>query len=123
MNIGHDECIFRKYIFSTEAWTGPDGETLLIPKDECIGIIIYDFHSREFVFGFAWDDISNADTKRINYLRSYKAYMDKDASKLLRNGVALKKDLSRGGGVLLWCFLSTGIPKINKDIGSMITLF
>ena len=44
-NIGHDECIFRKYIFSTEAWTGPDGETLSIPKDEGIGIMISDFQS------------------------------------------------------------------------------
>ena len=61
--------------FSTEACTGPDGENLLIPKDECIGIMIYDFHSREFGFGFAWDDISNADMKRINYFISYKAYM------------------------------------------------
>ena len=60
--------------------------------------MIYDFQSREFGFGFAWDDISDADMKRINYFRSYKAYMDKDASKLLRNGGALKKYLSRGGG-------------------------
>ena len=42
MNIGHDECIFKKYIFP-KSWTGHDGETLFIPKDKGIGIMIYIF--------------------------------------------------------------------------------
>ena len=86
MNIGHDECIFRKYIFSTEAWTGPDGETLLIPKYEGIDLMISNFQSREFGFGFPWDHILDADLKIINYFRSDKAYVDKDAAKILKIG-------------------------------------
>ena len=53
INIGHDECIFKQYIFSPNLQTGTDGETLFIPKYEIIGIMIYAFHSREFGFGFA----------------------------------------------------------------------
>ena len=85
----------RAIHFYPRSWTDLDRETLLIPKDEGIGIIISSFQSREFGFGFSWDDLSDDDLKRINYFRSDKAYMDKDAAKLLRNEIALKKDLSR----------------------------
>ena len=81
--------------FSPKSWAGPDGETSFIPKNEGIGIMVYAFHSREFGFGFSWDDLSDSYLKRINYFRADKAYMDKYASKLLRNGITLKKDLSR----------------------------
>ena len=76
-------------------WTRPYDKTLLITKDEYIYIIISDFKSREFGFGFAWDDISDADLKRINYFKAEKSYMDKDATSLLQNWSALKKDMSR----------------------------
>ena len=69
--------------FSTEACTGPDGENLLIPKDECIGIMIYDFHSREFGFGFYWDNFSDADLKRINDFISEKANTDTNSANIL----------------------------------------
>ena len=51
-------------------WLGPDGETLLIPKDEGICIMISAFQSRGFGFWFAWDDLSDADLKRINDFRA-----------------------------------------------------
>ena len=95
MNIGHDECIFKQYIFSPKSWKVPDGETLLVPKYEGIGIMISDFQSRNFDFGFSWDDLSDAYLNIINYFRSDKAYTNKDSAKLLQNGSALKKYMSR----------------------------
>jgi hypothetical protein len=29
---GHDECIFKQYTLSKKSWTGPSGETVLVPK-------------------------------------------------------------------------------------------
>ena len=86
---------FQAITFSPKSWTGTYGEILLIPKDEGIGIIISDFQSREFGFGFSWGDISDADLKRINDFRSEKSSTDKDSAKLIRNGSSLKKDTSR----------------------------
>ena len=80
---------------SPKLWTDTGEETLSVYKDEGIRIMISGFQSREFGFGFSWDDLSDDDLKRINYFISDKAYMDKYASKLLRNGITLKKDLSR----------------------------
>ena len=57
--------------------------------------MISSFQSREFSFGFSWDYLSDDDLNRINYFRSEKTYMDKDAAKLLWNGSALKQNLSR----------------------------
>ena len=99
--------------FSPKLWTGTNGETLLIPKDEGIGIMISAFQSREFDFGFAWDDISDADMNRINDFRADKSYMDKDAAKILRNGSALKKDLPREDNHFVVLF-SMKIPKIIR---------
>ena len=44
--------LYSSNTFSPRSWTGPDGKILLIPKDEGTGIIISDFQSREFGFGF-----------------------------------------------------------------------
>ena len=41
-----------------------------------------------------WDDLSDADLRRINCFRAEKAYMDKDAAKILQNGIPIKKYLS-----------------------------
>ena len=43
--ICHDECV-KAIHFSSKSWTGPYGETLLVPKDEGMGIIISYFQSR-----------------------------------------------------------------------------
>ena len=51
ISFGHDECIFRQYIFTGSAWSGPRGEQAIIPKDEGNGIMISAFQSREFGFG------------------------------------------------------------------------
>ena len=90
--------------FSPKSWTGPDGETLLIPKYEGTGITISAFHSREFGFGFAWDDLLYANLNKINDFRADEAYMDKYSAKLLRNGSAPKKDISREDNNVLVLF-------------------
>ena len=59
-------------IFSPKLWTVPDGETLLVTKYKGIGIMISGIQSREFCFGFAWDDISDADLMIINDFREDK---------------------------------------------------
>ena len=69
--------------FYPESWTGPDGEILFIFKYEGIGIMLSAFQSREFGFGFAWDDLSDSDPIIINYFRADKAYTDKDSAKSL----------------------------------------
>ena len=43
LTFGHDECIYKQFIFSNKAWVGPNGETVLIPKDKGIGIMISAF--------------------------------------------------------------------------------
>ena len=87
--------MYIQEFFSPKSWKGPDVETLLIPKDEGMGIMISAFQQREFGFGFAWDDLSDADLKRISDFRAENSYTDKDSAKILQNGSALKKDLSR----------------------------
>ena len=81
--------------FSPKSWKGLDGKKLLIPKDEGTGIMISPFWSRVFGFGFAWDDLSDADLNIINDFRAEKAYIDTDDVKLLRNGNFLDKYMSR----------------------------
>ena len=108
--------------FSPRSWTGPDGETLLIPKDEGIGIMISYFQSRELCFRFAWGDLSDADLKIIKKLREDKAYMDKDSANPLQNGSA-PRNICQENTFIWWYFLSIGIPTITKDVVSMNTLF
>ena len=80
---------------SPKLWTDTGEETLSVYKDEGIRIMISGFQSREFGFGFSWDDLSNTNMKRINDFRAEKSYMDKYAANILRNGGALKKYLPR----------------------------
>ena len=84
--------------------------------------MISDFQPREFAFGFAWVVLSDADLKKINDFIADKSYMEKDAAKILQNGIALK-NICQGKNIFLWCCLSMLVMKINKDIGSMVALF
>ena len=45
LTFGYDECIYKQFIFSTKAWVGLNGETVLIPKDEGPEIMILAFQS------------------------------------------------------------------------------
>jgi hypothetical protein len=55
---GQDECLFKKFLFAGKAWTSPDGQTPVIPKDEGLGVMVFAFASREFGFGML---LSNED--------------------------------------------------------------
>jgi hypothetical protein len=46
----HDECIFKQFLTTTKSWQAPNGETVLIPKDDGQGVMISAFQSREFSF-------------------------------------------------------------------------
>jgi hypothetical protein len=48
---GQDECIFKQYLFTGKAWTMPDGQKPIIPKDEGLGVMVSDTVSSEFGFG------------------------------------------------------------------------
>ena len=48
---GHDECIFKLFTFSLKSWIGPNGESVVMPKDDGMGIMISAFQSWEFGFG------------------------------------------------------------------------
>ena len=48
---GHDECIFKQYTLTKKSWVGPNGKSVLVPKDEGQGVMISAFQSREFGFG------------------------------------------------------------------------
>ena len=106
---------------SPKLWTDTGEETLSVYKDEGIRIMISGFQSREFGFGFSWDDLSNTNMKRINDFRAEKSYMDKYAANILRNGVP-SRNIYLGKTIRLWCCLSMGILTTEKDIGAMSTL-
>jgi hypothetical protein len=53
---GHDECIFKQFHVTKKAWLGPNGKTVLIPKDDDQGVIISGFQSREFGYGLDLTD-------------------------------------------------------------------
>jgi hypothetical protein len=49
--IGHDDCIFKQYSLSKKYWVAPDGQWVLVPKDEGQGVMVSAIQSREFGFG------------------------------------------------------------------------
>ena len=48
---GHDESIFKQFTFSLKSWIGLNGESVIMPKDDGMGIMISAFQSQEFGFG------------------------------------------------------------------------
>jgi len=42
---GHDECIFKQFTMSTTSWVGPNGEAVIVPKDDGLGVMITAFQS------------------------------------------------------------------------------
>jgi hypothetical protein len=89
VSFGQDEAIFKQYSFTPKAWTSPDGEKPIIPKDEGLGVMISAFVSREFGFGMA---LSPAQLLAVNLKRRGKKYMDEAAAKA-KKGSEFKKDL------------------------------
>ena len=63
LTFGQDECIFKQFSFTPKAWTLPNGQKAVIPKDEGAGIMISGFVSREFGFGM---EIAHGDLEKVN---------------------------------------------------------
>ena len=88
---GQDESIFKQYSFSTKAWTGPDGEKPLIPKDDGAGIMISAMVSREFGYGMS---LSPEELEKVNSERRRgRKYIDEQAANTI-NGKADKPNLT-----------------------------
>jgi DNA-binding transcriptional regulator YhcF (GntR family) len=88
---GQDECIFKQFTFTPKAWTAPDGQKSMIPKDEGLGVMISAFCSREFGFGL---DISLEDLAKVNKKREGTKYSDEDAAKKIRGNSSNKAGLT-----------------------------
>jgi hypothetical protein len=86
---GHDECIFKQYHMTKSAWVAPDGQRVLVPKDDGQGLMISAFQSREFGFGL---EISEEDLKKVNEARVGQKYLDEAAANAKR-GTVEKKEL------------------------------
>ena len=74
---GQDECIFKQYTFTKKAWVGPNGEKMLIPKDDGQGIMISAFQSHEFGFGLT---LTKEQLDEINRKCNGEKYCDKKAA-------------------------------------------
>jgi hypothetical protein len=87
---GQDECIFKQFLFAGKAWTAPDGQKPVIPKDEGLGaMMMSDFVSREFGFGMK---LSLEDLQTVNQCRQGKNCRDKSAA-LDKRGTFAKQPL------------------------------
>ena len=72
-----------------KAWVAPNGERVLIPKDDDQGLMISAFHSHEFGFSL---EMNESDLKKVNEWLCRKKYHDESAAKG-RRGTSDKKDL------------------------------
>jgi hypothetical protein len=63
------------------AWLAPDGQRVLVPKDDGQGLMIYAFQSRQFCFGL---EISEEDLKKVNKARAGQKYLDEAAANAKR---------------------------------------
>jgi hypothetical protein len=86
---GHDEAIFKQYLLTKKAWSGPNGETVLVPKDDGQGVMISAFQSRELGFGM---ELTKDQLDEVNFTRRGKKFTDEEAATKYR-GNALKTDL------------------------------
>ena len=41
----HDEHIFKQFTMSTKSWVGPNGKTVIVPKDDGLSMMITAFQS------------------------------------------------------------------------------
>ena len=75
---GHDECIFKQFTFSLKSWIGPNGKSVVMPKDDGMGIMISAFQSQEF--GFGLKNLSEEQLKTVNQSQEGKTYKDEEAA-------------------------------------------
>ena len=77
ISFGHDEYIFKQFTFSAKSWQGPNGEIVVIPKDDRLNIMISAFQSCEFGFGL---DLTDSDLMEVNKYHEGKMYKDEKAA-------------------------------------------
>jgi hypothetical protein len=70
--------IGRQFTLTKKSWTGPNGETAIVPKDEGLGIMISALQCCEFGFGLK---LSDEEIAAVNFYREGKEYTDKEAAK------------------------------------------
>jgi len=75
-----------------KAWVAPNGEKVLIPKDDDQGLMISAFHSHEFGFSL---EMNESDLKKVNEWHHGEKQHDESAAKGKR-GTSNKKDLPSG---------------------------
>ena len=78
---GHDEAIVKQFTLTKKSWTGPNGETAIVPKDEGLGIMISALQCREFGFGLK---LSDEEMAAVNFYREGKEFTNKEAAKAKR---------------------------------------
>jgi hypothetical protein len=86
---GHDEAIFKQYLLTKKSWYGPDGISVLVPKDDGQGVMISAFQSRELGFGVK---LNQEQLDEIKFIRRGKKYVDEEAAKKYK-GNEIKTDL------------------------------
>jgi len=75
---GHNKAIFKQYLLTKKSWYGPDGISVLVPKDDGQGVMISAFQSRELGFGVK---LNQELLDEINFIRRGKKYVDEEAAK------------------------------------------
>jgi hypothetical protein len=78
----------KQYHMTKSAWVAPDGQRVLVPKDDVQGLMISAFQSREFRFGL---EISEEDLEKVNERREGQENLDEAAANVKR-GTAQKKN-------------------------------
>ncbi len=73
---GHDECFFKRNTMSKKSWTGPNGETVPVPKDDRQGTMISAFQSGEFGFSL---DLTQDHLREVNFTWQGKLHDSKAA--------------------------------------------
>jgi hypothetical protein len=74
---GHDESISKQFLMLKKAWTGPNGESNIVPKDDGLGVMISAFQSRKFGFGMP---LTPDQLKEVNIMRRDQEYKDEKAA-------------------------------------------
>ena len=85
----HDKCIFKQYLIMKKSWIGPNGENMLVPKDEGQGIMLSALQSHKFSFGL---ESNPEELAKVNNERKGQIYKDGKAT-IKKQGSTEQEDL------------------------------
>jgi hypothetical protein len=97
---GHDKAIFKQFSLTKKSWCGPNGETVLLPKDEGQGLMISAFQATEFGFGH---QLNEDQLVQVNIVRRGMKYQDEEVAKKYK-GNSLKDDLKESSFLFVFEF-------------------